>query len=65
MSMGGRVVKNRHEIHSLKLTWPVKMMVSNRNLLFQGLFSGDMLVSGNVGVFLVLMRWQDVEMTWT
>ncbi len=23
-------------IHSLKLTWPLKMVVSNRNLLFQG-----------------------------
>ena len=38
-------------LHSLKLTWPLKMMVSNRNLLFQGLFS-DMLVSGNVHIFL-------------
>ena len=27
---------------------PLKMMVSNRNLLFQGVFSGVMLVSGRV-----------------
>ena len=26
------------KIHSLKLTWHLKMMVSNRNLLFQGSF---------------------------
>ena len=41
---------------SLKLTIsPLKMMVSNRNLLFQGsIFRGEMLVSGRVlvGVFL-------------
>ena len=29
------------------------MVVSNRNLLFQGLFSGDMLVSGRVGSWLI------------
>ena len=33
----------------MKLTVsPLKMMVSNRNLLFQGSFSGDMLVLGRV-----------------
>ena len=41
-------------LHSLKLTWPLKMMVSNRNLLFQGLFSGDMLVSGNVHIYIYI-----------
>ena len=37
-------------VPSLKLTYPLKMMVSNRNLLFQGspIFR-DMLVSGRVG----------------
>ena len=47
-------------IPSLKLTVrPLKMMVSNRNLLFQwpsGLFSGDMLVSGRV--HLEIFRWK-------
>ena len=36
------------KVHSLKLTYHLKMMVSNRNLLFQELFSGAMLVSGRV-----------------
>ena len=37
-------------VHSLKLTWPIKMMVSNRNLLFQGapIFRCQPLVSGLV-----------------
>ena len=38
-------------LHSLKLTFsPLKMVVSNRNLLFQGapIFRGELLVSGRV-----------------
>ena len=36
-------------IHSRKLTWNLKMMVSNRNLqTSRYLFSGAMLVSGSV-----------------
>ena len=36
-------------LHSLKLTYPLKMVVSNRNLLFQGsIFRCELLVSGRV-----------------
>ena len=34
-----------------KLTWNLKMMVFNRNPLFQGSFSGSMLVFGGVTLF--------------
>ena len=34
-----------------KLTWNLKMMVFNRNLLFQGSFSGSMLAFGGVTRF--------------
>ncbi len=34
-------------LHSLKLTWPLKMVVSNKNLLFQrSIFRGELLVLG-------------------
>ena len=47
---------------SLKLTFlHPKMVVSNRNLLFQGLFSGAMLVSGRVDSSKVLM---DIFVGW-
>ena len=41
--------KSLEWVHSLKLTWHLKMMVSNRNLRdSRGLFSGATLVSGSV-----------------
>ncbi len=47
-------------IHALKLTYPLKMMVSTRNILFQGLFSGAMLVSGRVAIRRWLGLWKDI-----
>ena len=46
MIMGGSV-------HFRKLTWTLKMMVSNMNLLFQGLFSDAMLIFWGVILKLV------------
>ena len=43
-------VPAKRKLHLRKLTWNLKMMVFNRNLLFQGSFSGSMLVSGGVPV---------------
>ena len=39
--------QNIGDLHSLKLTFSLKMVVSNRNLLFQrSIFRGELLVSG-------------------
>jgi len=45
-------LEKKKTLPSLKLTSPLKMMVSNRNLLFQGVYldSRAMLVSGRVNL---------------
>ena len=48
----GRILAMEHSfqnLHPQKLTWNLEMMVSNRNLLSKGPFSGSMFVLGGVG----------------
>ena len=61
-TVGSRVVKALFplEVPSLKLTWPLKMVVSNRTCLFQGsIFRGELLVSGRVPPRMLAHHHQD------